>query len=159
MKTILFLLFLSALMAGQKKPETDGPSGLMVEFIRNPGQVRILDAKPEFSWIVPDDAESQTAYQILVSSSKELLSKDIGDFWNGLRTVSSKSVEVEYAGGKLSENSTYFWKVRIWSKKGKPSSWSAIQSFKTGSFVKYATTGNIFTETLISPERTNKNRR
>ena len=38
-------------------------------------------------------------------------------------------------------------------KKGKPSSWSAIQSFKTGSFNKYATTGNIFTETLISPER------
>lgn len=153
MKTILFLLFLSALMAGQKKTETDGPSGLMVEFIRNPGQVRILDSKPEFSWIVPDDAESQSAYQILVASSKELLSKDIGDLWNGLRTVSSKSVEVEYAGGKLSENSTYFWKVRIWSKKGKPSSWSAIKSFKTGSFIKYATTGNIFTETLISPER------
>ena len=119
MKAIWFLFFLSALFPDQKKPDTDGPSGLMVEFIRNPGQVRILDAKPEFSWIVPDDAESQTAYQLLVSSSKELLSKDIGDLWNGIKTISSKSVEVEYAGGKLSENSTYFWKVRIWSEKGK----------------------------------------
>jgi hypothetical protein len=153
MKAISLLVFLTFLFPDQKKPDTDGPSGLMVEFIRNPGQVRILDAKPEFSWIVHDDAESQSAYQILVASSKELLSKDTGDFWNGVRTTSSKSVEVEYEGANLSENSTYFWKVRIWSKKGKPSSWSAIMSFKTGSFKKYATTGNIFTETLISPER------
>ena len=153
MKAFCFLLFLSALFPDQKKQDSNGPSGLMVEFIRKPEQVRILDAKPEFSWIVPDDAENQTAYQVLVSSSKEFLLKDIGDLWNGVRTISSKSVEVEYAGGKLSENSIYFWKVRIWNEKGKPSSWSGIQSFKTGSFNDYATTANIFTATLIRPER------
>jgi len=152
MKVFWLLLLLTALSPQKNKPDSDPPTGLMVEFIRKPVQVRILDPKPEFSWIVPDDAESQTAYQVLVSSSKGMLSEDIGDLWNGVRTISSKSVEVEYAGGTLSENSTYFWKVRIWSKKGKPSSWSAIQSFKTGSFNDYATTANIFTQTLINPE-------
>ncbi len=118
MKAFWLLILLTALSPQKNKPDSDPPTGLMVEFIRKPFQVRILDPKPEFSWIVPDDAESQTAYQVLVSSSKEMLSKDIGDLWNGVRTISSKSVEVEYAGGNLSENSTYFWKVRIWSRKG-----------------------------------------
>jgi alpha-L-rhamnosidase len=153
MKAIWLFLLLSALFTDKKLPDTEAPSGLMVEFIRKPGEVRILDSKPEFSWIVPDITYAQTAYQVLVSSSKELLSKDIGDFWNGIKTINSKSVEVEYSGEKLSENSTYFWKVRIWNDKGKPSSWSGIQSFKTGSFKDYATTGNMFIETLINPER------
>jgi alpha-L-rhamnosidase len=152
MKAIWLLLLLTALLPDTKMPDSDAPSGLMVEFIRKPGEVRILDSKPEFSWIVPDNTYAQTAYQILVSSSKELLLKDIGDFWNGIKTISSKSVEVEYAGEKLYENSTYCWKVRIWNDKGKPSSWSGIQSFKTGSFKDYATTGNMFIETLINPE-------
>ena len=135
------------------KSEIESPAGLMVEFIREPEQVLISDPKPEFSWIVPDDAGRQTAYQILVSSSKELLSKDIGDLWNGIKTISSGSVEVEYSGGKLSDNSTYFWKVRIWDRKGKSSSWSEIQSFRTGVLKDYGTAGNRFVETLIKPEK------
>jgi alpha-L-rhamnosidase len=153
MKAIWLLLLLTAILPVTKIPDPGAPSGLMVEFIRKPEEVRILDSEPEFSWIVPDNMNSQTAYQILVSTSKALLLKDIGDFWNGVKTISSKSVEVGYAGAKLSENSTYFWKVRIWNDKGKPSSWSQIQSFITGSFKDYATTGNMFVETLIKPER------
>jgi|WetSurSiteA1Bulk_404760.scaffolds.fasta_scaffold00478_7 alpha-L-rhamnosidase len=153
MKAIWLLLLLIVIFPETIIPDSDAPSGLMVEFIRKPGEVRILDSEPEFSWIVPDNTNRQTAYQILVSSSEALLLKDIGDLWNGIKTISSKSVEVGYAGEKLSENSTYFWKVRIWNDKGKPSSWSQIQSFKTGSFKDYATTGNMFVVTLIKPER------
>jgi len=148
---ILFLLF--TLITGNKKPIIESPSGLMVEFIREPQHVLILDPKPEFSWIVPDNAGKQTACQILVSSSKELLSRDTGDLWNGVKTVGSTSVEVQYSGEKLADNSTYFWKVRIWDRRGRPSSWSGIQSFKTGVLKDYATTGNRFTETLIRPEK------
>ncbi|HEX2969581.1 MAG TPA: hypothetical protein VHO46_10820, partial [Bacteroidales bacterium] len=46
------------------------PSGLMVEFIRDPSGVPILDLLPEFTWIVPAEAEKQTAYRIIVSSSR-----------------------------------------------------------------------------------------
>ncbi len=148
---ILFLLITLIPFAG--KPINESPSGLMVEFIREPQYVSILDPRPEFSWIVPDNAGKQTAFQILVSSSKELLSKDKGDLWDGVRTAGSISVEVQYSGEKLADNSIYFWKVRIWDRRGRPSSWSEIQSFKTGVLKDYATTGNRFTETLIRPER------
>jgi len=123
----------------------------MVEFIREPLQVPILDPRPEFSRIVPDIAESQTAYQILVSSSKEKLVRNEVDLWNSNKTFSPKSSEIEYAGGKLSDNSAYFWKVRIWTKKDKPSLYSDIQSFKTGILNGYATTRNKFLETFIKP--------
>jgi alpha-L-rhamnosidase len=153
MNTAWLLLFLFTYIHGNIKPEIESPAGLMVEFIREPEQILISDPKPEFSWIVPDDAGKQTAYQILVSSSKELLSKNIGDLWNGIKTISSGSVEVQYSGGKLFDNSKYFWKVRIWDRKGKSSSWSEIQSFRTGVLKDYGTVGNRFVETLIKPEK------
>jgi hypothetical protein len=153
MKAVWLLFFLISTIPGNKKTLNESPTGLMIEFIREPEQVLISDPKPEFSWIVPDNAGTQTAYQILVSSSTELLSRDIGDLWNGIRTISSKSVEVQYSGGNLTDNSTYFWKVRIWDRKGRPSSWSEIQHFKTGILKDYATAGNRFIRTLIKPEK------
>jgi alpha-L-rhamnosidase len=153
MKAIWILFLLIILIPGYKNPINESPTGLMVEFIREPDQVLILDPEPEFSWIVPDNAGRQSAYQILVSSSKELLLRDIGNLWNGVKTNGSMSVEVQYSGEKLADNSTYFWKVRIWDRKGKSSSWSEIQSFKTGVLKDYGTAGNRFVETLIKPEK------
>ncbi len=34
------------------------PTGLMVEFIRDTDGVKIMDLKPEFTWIVPQEARS-----------------------------------------------------------------------------------------------------
>ena len=128
MKAVWILFLLITFFPGYKNPINESPTGLMVEFIREPDKVLILDPEPEFSWIVPDNAGRQSAYQILVSSSKELLLRDIGNLWNGVKTNGSMSVEVQYSGEKLADNSTYFWKVRIWGSKGKSSSWSEIQS-------------------------------
>jgi len=153
MKAIWLLIFLMAFSGGNKKSANNHPSGLMVEFIREPEYVPISDLRPEFSWILPENESSQTAYQLLVSSSEELLEKDTGDLWNSTRTLSSKSSEVEYSGGKLSDNSKYYWKVRIWDRKGKSSSWSEIQSFRTGVLKNYGTAGNRFVETIIKPEK------
>jgi alpha-L-rhamnosidase len=153
MRIIWLLIPLTVLFSDHKKSANNLPSGLMVEFIRQPDQVQIIDSKPEFSWIVPDEAGTQTAYQILVSSSKIVIEYDEGDFWNSRKSISSKSSEVEYKGRDLSNNSTYFWKIRIWNEKGKPSSWSEVQSFKTGVLKDYATTPNRIVETLIKPEK------
>lgn len=143
---LLILLLSSAGRSGN-----DSPYGLMVEFIREAGQIRILDQNPEFSWIVPDRAGCQTAFQILVASKGQKAAEDEGDVWDSGKIIGSLSTEVEFSGHGLSENSEYFWKVRIWNKKGKPSSWSVIRSFKTGVFDGYQSTGNKFIETLIRP--------
>jgi len=152
MKTSLLLILFSLVFHGPKKPSSSSPAGLMVEFIREPQTVQILDPRPEFSWIVPDVAGKQTAYQILVSSSKELLARDIGDLWNGLKTAGPESVEVEYSGAALPSNSICYWKVRIWDGRMRPSSWSSVQSFRTGTLKDYCTTPNRLVETEIRPQ-------
>jgi alpha-L-rhamnosidase len=146
---VIFILLLSS--AGRSG--SDFPYGLIVEFIREAAQIRIPDPNPEFSWIVPDRAGFQTAFQILVASKENTIADDEGDVWDSGKTISSLSTEVEYSGRGLSENSEYFWKVRIWNKKGKASPWSEVWSFKTGIFDGYQSTGNKFIENLIRPEK------
>jgi len=149
---VAWLLIVFAFIFPERPDGINGaPDGLMVEFIREAENVRILDPKPEFSWIIPGKAQYQTAYQILVSSKADFLQRNQADIWNSGKVNASSSTEVEYAGPDLSENSSYFWKVRIWDKRGKPSGWSGTKSFKTGSFTDYATTSNTFTETVSRP--------
>lgn len=139
-------------------PYSGTPHGLTVEYIREPSGTKIIDPKPEFSWIVPTEAEQQKAYQILVSSSRSLAEKNIGDVWNSGRVGSSKSVDVAFNGNPLGENSTYFWRVRIFDKDNRLSEYSEIQKFTTGSYGKTLTSGNIFQVERIHPvELTKKN--
>ena len=131
---------------------TGSPSGLMVEFIREPQDVPVLDLNPEFSWIVPSDTKFQTGYQILMASTKEKLEKDIADVWDSKMTSGNRSSEVESGSKDLAANTTYFWKVRIWNDQSKPSEYSGIQSFTTGNPHGYETTRNKFQTRLIRPE-------
>jgi len=155
-----FLVFLILLFPANKKAGNDPPSGLMVEFIRKPAYVKITDSRPEFTWGVPEKAVRQTAYQILLASSMDILTKDEADLWNSNKSISSKSSEIEYSGAKLSDNSRYFWKVRIWDQNGDPSLWSDIQTFRTGILTDAGTAANSFIENHIKPvlfEKTGSN--
>ncbi|MCE5346785.1 MAG: alpha-L-rhamnosidase [Bacteroidales bacterium] len=153
MKKYLLSLLIMISLTGADVPLSDSPSGLMVEFIREPGNVKILDLKPEFTWIVPQKAKVQTSFQILVASTKEILEKNSGDIWNSQRVMSSLSSEVEYRGNSLSANTSYYWKVRIWNSRKKPTKYSEIQTFTTGNPAGYSTTGNRFQTSLIEPEK------
>jgi len=129
------------------------PNGLMIEFIRDPDGVKIMDLKPEFSWIVPAEAKSQKAYEILVSSSRENLKKDLADIWKSNKVNKSESTEVEFGGGILAPDTRYFWKVRIWDENDRPTRFSEIQSFITGNPEGYYTTANKFLSSLKQPSK------
>ncbi len=129
------------------------PNGLMVEFIRDPGGLKIMDLKPEFTWIVPQDAKNQTAYEILVASDRKNLEKDVADIWKSDKVINSGSSEVEYGGDILSPDKRYFWKVRIWDENDQPTGFSEIQSFTTGNPDGYVTTANKFLSLLIKPSK------
>lgn len=136
------------------------PTGLMVEFIREPDQSLILDAKPEFSWVVPHEVKLQSSYQLQIASTLSLLKEDKADIWDSKKIINSNSTEISYKGNNLSEFSNYFWRVKIWNSKDIASSYSKIQAFKTGKFKNYATTNNKFTTQLIQPKsiiQTNNN--
>jgi alpha-L-rhamnosidase len=149
--TILFLiLFLTSATDIEVK---ERPTGLMIEFIREPADIRILDLNPEFTWVVPQSAIRQTAFQILIASTKENLDQNNGDIWDSRKSISSRSSEVEYSGQSLLPITSYYWKVKIWDSENRPSEYSETMFFTTGNPHGYVTTANKFSSALISPER------
>ena len=97
--------------------------------------------------------QKQTAYQVLVASTPELLAKDQGDLWDSGKVASDQSIQVEYggpstplrarpstglmAGKALESGMRCHWKVRVWlaggeGKDGKASDWSQPASWTMG---------------------------
>lgn len=113
-------------------PYSGIPSGLTVEYIREPENVAINDKLPEYSWIVPREAAFQNAYQVLVASSKANIDSNLGDVWNSGQVRSKAFSNIGQKGNPLKPDSEYFWKVRIWDQDNRLSEYSDTQKFKTG---------------------------
>jgi alpha-L-rhamnosidase len=143
---------------GQRFPDPYSgiPNALTVEFIRDPQLTKIMDSRPEFNWVVPKEAVTQKAYQVLVSSKRELAQMNIGDVWNSGQVRSSKSSNIEFEGD-LEPNTKYFWRVRIFDKDNRLSEYSEIQEFTTGEFGESLTTDNIILSESLSPQTFYKN--
>jgi alpha-L-rhamnosidase len=105
---------------------------LRCEGLTNP--LGIDATTPRLSWILESDAQGQrqTAYQILVASSLDLLAKDMGDQWDSKKVMSGQSIQIPYAGTALESARPYYWKVRVWDRKGKASDWSPAGSWSMG---------------------------
>ncbi len=112
-------------------PYSGVPTGLTVENNREPRFTKIIDNKPEFSWIVPKEALTQKAYQVLVASSKKNIDNNIGDVWDSGNVRSNLCTEIELGSEPLQANSTYYWKVRIFDKDNRLSEYSEPQQFTT----------------------------
>jgi alpha-L-rhamnosidase len=92
---------------------------------------------PRLSWVCAADDPArrglrQSAYQVLVASSRDLLRQDRGDLWDSGRVASGKSVHVRYAGRPLTPRARCLWKVRIWDQDSRPSAFSEPAEFATG---------------------------
>jgi alpha-L-rhamnosidase len=110
---------------------------LRCEYRENP--LGVDAAKPRLSWIIGERGrktdvrgQKQTAYQVLVASTPELLAKDKGDLWDSGKVASDQSILVEYAGKPLESFQHCFWKVRVWDKDGAGSAWSAAAMWTMG---------------------------
>ena len=118
------------------------PCGLSVELIREPRFTSIVDSRPEFGWIVPQNAIEQKAFQIIVSTDKRKIEDNFGDVWDSGTVSDGNSVNIEFGGEPLNPETTYFWKVRIWDSNGIPTEYSEPQQFKTGVFGEKLTSHN-----------------
>jgi alpha-L-rhamnosidase len=145
-----------ALIEKYKPANSSAPFGLTVEYIREPHRVNINDSLPEFSWKVPDEAVKQTAYQLIVSSSKELISNNIGDVWNSGRVHNPSSMNVSLKGKALKSNTEYYWKIRIWDENKRFTDYSDVQKFRTGNFSGTVSTANVFQLEKIGPKKFTK---
>lgn len=93
----------------------------------------IDERQPRLSWVWQSRKrdQAQTAYQVLVASTRAALDQDQGDIWDSGRTVDSRSVEVAYHGRPLASRTRYHWKVRVWDREGRASPWSAPARWET----------------------------
>ena len=130
---------------------TNPPTNLSVEYIRKPDVVTLVDAQPEFAWIVPKKAVFQTAYQILVASSQTNIDNDKGDIWDSGQVRSNESSNVEYSGQPLQNGKRHYWKVRIWDEEHRLTEYAKSQSFQVGGNSEMITTANVFQTDRIQP--------
>lgn len=130
---LYYLLCLSVLLnvACAKKAELDVVR-LSVEYLENP--VGVDRPHPLLSWQLSSEQNSkyQTAYQVLVATSPDLLTEDAANAWNSGKLNASQSLNVPYAGEALETSQRYYWKVRIWDENGMASDWSAVQFWQMG---------------------------
>lgn len=136
MKRILILL--SSFLVSCSGPSLV-PSQLLCEYQENPGAMDVQ--RPRLSWVNIQGRGfqhgcDQTAWQILVASTKEELSKDNGDVWDSGMVQEASAPFVTYAGPELKSASEYWWKVRVQDKSGKLSPWSEPSKWVTGYFTE-----------------------
>ena len=121
---LLVLLVMTAVNSNITAAGTIEPTALKCEYRVNP--LGIDANPPRLSWILEssDRGQKQTAYRVLVASSKEKLKGDQGDLWDSKKISSDQSVHVVYAGQPLRSRMRCHWKTRVWDKDGKVSAWS-----------------------------------
>ena len=97
------------------------PINLKTEYLSNP--IGIETNSPRLSWTVQAENKNfeQTAYQIIVASSLEKLSQDVGDIFDSQKVFSTFSNQIEISGVQHKPRTQYFWKVRVWNDKNEVS--------------------------------------
>jgi len=99
------------------------PAHLECEQLADPQGIDALH--PRLSWQLTGNERNlhQTAWQILVASSPELLARNKGDLWSTSKTSGDQSRMIVYAGRPLKSGMSCYWKVRIWTTSdGNPAS-------------------------------------
>ncbi|MDR2704791.1 MAG: glycoside hydrolase family 78 protein, partial [Planctomycetaceae bacterium] len=110
------------------------PYDLTVEYMTAP--VGIDTPNPRLSWKSKATDKTlknivQTAYQILVASSPEILAENKADLWDSGKIESDQSLNIEYAGKTLQTSQRCYWKVNVWYNNS-CNTWSPSSSWIMG---------------------------
>ena len=114
------------------RPAEIGALGLTCEYAVDP--LGVDTPQPRFGWLLKSDqrAQLQSAYRVLVATSEKQLQANAGDKWDSGKIASADSVNVEYRGKPLASDEVCYWKVQVWDKQGRPSTWSKPGTFEMG---------------------------
>lgn len=87
--------------------------------------------EPLLSWKHPQTTQFQSAYNIAVATSPELLPHN-ADLWQSGKVESDQSLFVAYQGSKLTSRQKVYWQVRYWDSNDEPSKWSEMAHLELG---------------------------
>jgi alpha-L-rhamnosidase len=137
MRTIISISILSALVLFSCQKDQSAllrPVKLTCEYLVNPPVIDV--AHPRLSWINSARpgvrGQYQSAYQVQVATSQQLLKDDQPDVWDSQKVNSDQSFLVAYGGADLKSATTYWWRVRVWNRQDKTSKWSEPGSWNMG---------------------------
>jgi alpha-L-rhamnosidase len=111
---------------------TASPVRLQTQLRADP--LAVNSVHPRLGWVLPwkGRGQFQSAYEILVASSPELLEHNQGNIWNSGKVISDQSINIRYAGSALKSRQRCFWKVRVWNQAGEASHYSAVAQWQEG---------------------------
>ncbi|MEP0357185.1 alpha-L-rhamnosidase C-terminal domain-containing protein [Paraglaciecola sp.] len=122
----------SSMSSASSEELITAPIGLLTELLRWPEKAVITDVAPEFSWRLGKEGQNQQAFQILVANNQELLAQENANMWDSGKVEGNANLDIEYAGTPLQANTSYYWKVRVWTTDGELSHYSQWQQFNMG---------------------------
>jgi len=133
-KTVLIFIFLTTTFLTRAQSNTDLPIDLRCNFWKNPLGIDV--ANPVLGWTIKAMPQSramhQTAYQVLVATSPDLLKNDEGNMWNSGKVLSDRMGQIIYSGKPLQSSQKCWWKVKIWDEKDNASAWSKPADWTMG---------------------------
>ncbi len=103
-----------------------------VEGVSDPMGIAL--SAPRLGWRLASSArgQAQTAYQVVVASSRALADQGRGDVWDSGKVAGAQSVDVPYGGPALKSGRRYFWRVRVWDAQRRRGAWAKVSVFETG---------------------------
>jgi alpha-L-rhamnosidase len=111
------------------------PIGLRCESKPNPAG--LSETSPRLSWQVvstnaSDRGQYQTAYQIQVASTPQLLAANVGDLWDTGQVMTNQTSQITYSGSALTSHEVCYWHARVWDQLGQVSAWSGSAMWSMG---------------------------
>lgn len=117
---------------GAEVDEKLRPVNLRCAYRTNP--IGIDETRPGLTWTLKGTGRgrTQSAYRILVASSREMLRSGTGDVWDTGKVQSDRTAHIPYSGAPLQSGERYYWKVKVWDGDGDPSAWSKPAMWSMG---------------------------
>jgi alpha-L-rhamnosidase len=111
------------------------PTNLQCEAKSTP--IGLTETSPRLSWQVVATTQGargqyQSAYQIQVASSSQLLTNNQEDLWDTGQVATNQTSQIDYGGATLVTDQSCYWHVRVWDGTGQPSVWSAPAFWSMG---------------------------
>lgn len=123
---------LLALNYGKTDAQKITAVNLRCEYMDNP--LGINATTPRLSWEISGEGRDivQTAYRVLVASSREKLDREEGDLWDSKKINSDGTLNIIYRGKRLDSRTDCYWKVMVWSNNNRQGAWSRPANWSEG---------------------------